>query len=105
LQRKERGCDARQLADGTWESPAVMPLRIDEIEDYACPRRPIKDDPDGFGRLMRLHRYYRQGMLPDPGSITQQASRGLELLELVEVTLGECRKTQEEQEAARQNRR
>lgn len=96
-QQKEFGCDAYQDESGSWHKPAVTPIEIDGKETWACPRRPVKDDPAFFGELMSLYGLYKEGVLADEGSIMSQSQKYVTLMRLVHNTVAECHAEMREQ--------
>ena len=86
----EWGCHARQDADGSWQNPAALPLRIDHEEVFRCPRRPIKDDPDYWRRLLFFYGMYKKGHLPDPGAVSEQSNKAMQLFGLVDDAVALC---------------
>lgn len=101
------GCDAVKRIDGTWENPASVPLQLDGEDQFACPRRPVKDDPLYFKRLMFFYGLYQKGTLPDSGGVMDQSERGLTLLRLVENIESEAEKElreRQQKKAARAKR-
>ncbi len=95
-QQKEWGCDARQRPDGTWTDRALVPMEVDGREDWACPRRPVKDDPALFGELMSLYGLYAEGVLADEGGVMSQTVKYLAIMRLIRGTVNECRAEQME---------
>lgn len=89
--QQEFGCNARQIDENTWEAPALNPLQIDGEDVYACPRRPIKDNPLFWSRLMALYRGFTQGFLPDDGNISAQSARGWSLLTILDGYVNEAK--------------
>ena len=96
-QRKEYGCDARRDENGAWVDKALVPMVIDGIESWACPRRPVKDDPSAFVELMGLYGLYAEGVLADEGSIMSQAVKYVTLMRLVHSVVVECQVQQREE--------
>jgi len=88
--KKEWGCDAKQDENGVWTNRSMMPERIDDVDTWVCPRRPIKDEPFMFGEIMSLYSLYKEGVLANEGSITSQALRYVTTMRLVAGTVSEC---------------
>jgi len=86
----EWGCHARQSADASWERKAALPLRIDHEEVFRCPRRPIKDDPAFWRRLLFYYGMFKKGHLPDPGAVAEQSARAMQLFGLLEDAVAMC---------------
>jgi hypothetical protein len=108
--QKEWGCDAEETGETdrrgpVWRNPAHLPLTIDGEDTYRCPRRPIKDDPRFWARLMEYYGHYKNGFLPGPGGLDQQSARGMALLSMMHSCVQECAKEQGENQAAEQRRR
>ena len=61
--KKQRGCDA----------PPPMPVSLDGEELDRCPVRPYKDDPGSFDDVLQAYSWFKAGMLPDPGTVLDQA--------------------------------
>jgi hypothetical protein len=96
-QRREYGCDARQDANGEWIDKAVVPMVFDGVETWACPRRPVRDDPACFAELMGLYALYAEGVLADDGAIMSQAVKYVTLMRLVHSVVTECQVQQREE--------
>lgn len=86
----EWGCHARQNADGSWTNKATLPLRIDHEEVHRCPRRPIKDDPAWWRRLLFYYGMFKKGHLPDPGAVAEQSNKAMQLFGLLEDAVALC---------------
>jgi hypothetical protein len=89
----EWGCNARQDAGdqgGAWLDRAVLPIRIDGEEVWRCPRRPIKDDPGYWRRLLFFYGMYRKGHLPDPGAVSEQSNKAMQLFAIVDDVVAAC---------------
>lgn len=50
-------------------------MEIDGEVVWQCPRRTIKDDPNSWGRLLRLYSGYKNGMLPFIGGTAAQPAK------------------------------
>lgn len=79
-----RGCEGNAL------QPIVMVEAGERIEWTECPRRPIKDDPQGYGELFVLAGAYERGMLPEDGGLQSQPYRVMRLIRLVEHFRAVC---------------
>lgn len=75
-----------------WAEPADIPLQIDDEEVWRCPRRPIKDDPVYWQRLLLFWKHYKEGHLPDAGPITRQSFRALTLFGVMDDTMVDVEK-------------
>lgn len=71
------------------------------VETWACPRRPVKDDPASFVELMGLYGLYAEGVLADEGSIMSQAVKYVTLMRLVHSVVVECQSQQREEAKTR----
>lgn len=95
--QKEYGCNARQDETGAWIDKAVAPVVFDGTESWACPRRPVKDDPAAFAELMGLYALYTEGVLADDGALMGQAVKHVTLMRLVHSVVAECQAQQREE--------
>jgi len=86
----EWGCDARQNPDGTWSGRAALPIRIADEEVWRCPRRPVKDDPGYWRRLLFFYGMYKKGHLPDPGAVALQSNKAMQLFAILDDVVAEC---------------
>jgi hypothetical protein len=86
----EWGCHARRNDDGSWERKAALPLRIDHEEVFRCPRRPIKDDPGYWRRLLFFYGMFKKGHLPDPGAVSEQSNKAMQLFALLDDAVADC---------------
>jgi hypothetical protein len=75
----------------------VAPVVFDGVESWACPRRPVKDDPAAFAELMGLYALYTEGVLADEGAIMGQAVKYVTLMRLVHSVVTECQVQQQEE--------
>jgi hypothetical protein len=88
--QKEYGCNAKQDENGVWIDKSLIPITLDGVDTWQCPRRPVKDDPAYFGELMGLYNLYAEGVLADEGAIMSQATKYVTLMRLVHSTVNEC---------------
>ena len=51
---------------------------------FACPRRPLKDDPKHLSTLFSYYKMFKTGTLPDDGGVASQSRRGWLLLNLLD---------------------
>jgi hypothetical protein len=104
--QKEWGCDARQIVDEhgeeKWIDAAPIPLQIDGEEVRRCPRRPLKDDPRYWNRLLFFYGLYKQGHLPDPGAVTEQSHKAMELFQIIGDVADDCAREKAERERRKQ---
>ena len=97
----EWGCNARPGDQGgAWLDRAVLPIRIDGEEVWRCPRRPIKDDPGYWRRLLFFYGMYRKGHLPDPGAVSEQSNKAMQLFAIVDDVVAGCAAEQAERRDA-----
>jgi hypothetical protein len=86
----EWGCDAQPARDGSWLDRAALPIRIGHEEVWRCPRRPIKDDPGYWRRLLFFYGMYKKGHLPDPGAVSEQSNKAMQLFGVLDDAVAEC---------------
>jgi len=104
------GCDAEetdeldQFGDKVWKNPAMVPLDLDGVMFWGCPRRPIKDDPQYWGKLLFYYAMYQKGVMPDEGAMASQSFKAMTLLGLLEDTMHECQQTKDSNHAAKMAR-
>jgi len=87
-----------------WENPAVIPLVLFDEETYRCPRRPLLDDQNGWANLMFYYNLFKEGHLPDSGSIADQSFKAMNLFALMDEIVTECRDKKQEEAQAKINR-
>lgn len=97
---KDWGCEAykwREPDEDTldersecWINPADMPLAIDGEETYQCPRRTLKDDPQGWNRIFNFYAMYKNGFLPQEGSVIAQSNAAIEAFRIIDDVNSEC---------------
>lgn len=58
--------------DWFWDKEADKAIQIDGEDWYQCPRRPIKDDPGFFRRLIDLRNIREMGFVPHGGEYLRQ---------------------------------
>ena len=75
---------------GKWSNPALIPLVIDDEEIWRCPRRPIKDEPAYWSRLLFAYGFYKKGILPDAGALTDQSNKAVMLFGVIDDISQEC---------------
>ena len=104
------GCDAEEtdqddpMGGKVWRRPAQLPLTIDGELVWRCPRRPLKDDPTYWQRLLLHYDLFRDGHLPDEGGVSSQSFKAISLFGVVADTMAECDRDRDEQAAARRAR-
>jgi hypothetical protein len=79
MQQRLRGC----------EGDAQFPAKIFGEEQKACPRRLIKEDPIGFGRLCQLYSLYDKGVLMVEGGWLDQPNYYVEAMTVFSSALAE----------------
>jgi YHS domain-containing protein len=102
-QKIERGCYAVQLEDGKWERGSIIPTQIDGKDYYFCPRRIVNESKDLLFDVLEAYAHYKNGFLPDPGSINEQPHRLMKLVLLVAKVIAECEE-QQRQEAVKKTK-
>lgn len=101
----EWGCNAYptdeldSLGNPVWQRAAWIPLEIDGEEVWRCPRRPLKDAPAAWSRMLQIYGFYLKGFLPDPGGVMDQSARTMALFALIDHVNNEV--TEEKIERAR----
>ncbi len=81
------------------DRPVPGPDGGGRCESWACPRRPVKDDPALFGELMSLYGMCAEGVLADEGGVMSQAVKYLAIMRLIHGTVNECRAEQMEKKS------
>jgi hypothetical protein len=95
-QMREWGCDAAKNEKGEWVNKSALPMEVDGEDSWACPRRPVKDDPLLFSEVMSHYGLYKEGVLADEGAINSQATKYVAVMRLVHSVVSECRAEQME---------
>jgi hypothetical protein len=49
--------------------------------------RPFRDEPEAYNAAFQLYRWYRQGYLPDPGTILDQAESFVSAVSIIDAAL------------------
>lgn len=80
-----------------WQNRARLPLKIDGEEAWRCPRRPIKDDPAGWERLMFYFGLFKKGHLVDDGAITGQSAYCMKVFRILDAMVNEVEQDKIEQ--------
>jgi hypothetical protein len=92
--KKSRGCDG----------PPEQPVTLAGQPLDRCPMRPYLDAPVEVNELVTLYRWYKQGMLPDPGTVLDQPSTFVDAMLVIDGALAEAeasRQRAREEEARR----
>jgi hypothetical protein len=111
LHQDEWGCYAEDTGqadqDGIpiWLRPAQVPMMLDGEEVYRCPRRPLKDDPAYWGRLLTHYGNFEKGLLPDAGGVVDQSNKAMSLFGIMADVTAECSREKAEREAIKLARR
>jgi hypothetical protein len=87
-----------------WRNPALLPLTLDDENVWRCPRRPIKDDPLYWQKLLFHYGLYKSGFLQDEGGVTSQSFKAMVMFGIIDDAMAECGKEKAERETARQLR-
>ncbi len=102
------GCDAEetdkedpQTGEKIWIKAAQVPLVMDGENVWRCPRRPIKDDPKYWEKLLFHYQLFRDGYLTDGGSIMDQSFKAITLFGAVQDIQSEADRQKAENEAVR----
>lgn len=105
------GCDAvetdqedPQYGGKVWLGGSLMPLEIDGEMVWRCPRRPLKDAPEYWSRLLFFFSHFQEGHLPDDGAISSQSHKAMIMFGVIQDVLAEVEKDKAERAAARRNR-
>ncbi len=98
--RKEWGCYAFKNEKGEWENQALIPVMMDGVDQYQCPRRPVKDRPWWFSEILQTYAHYKNGFLPGPGGIDSQPRKLMRLLAIVDSVTAEVENNQSNVSAA-----
>lgn len=67
-----------------------MPLEIDGVLHYRCPRRPILEQPGEFGSLFWLFQQFERGVLPEDGGILSQPEKMMQQFRFMQSVVSEC---------------
>lgn len=105
VKQKEWGCRAKRFPaadkepgakpdrDGRWwrwESPASLPLTFDGEDTYACPRQDLRERPFAWHRMLLFYGMYKNGFLPQPGSVMDQSNKALQVFSILDAVNAEC---------------
>lgn len=94
----EWGCEAEFIGpvpkgedprDG-WVRPAHLPLNLDGVETFACPRQTLRRDPVYWAHLLKYYAMYNKGFLPQSGAIVDQCNKTIEVFRILDQVNGEC---------------
>jgi len=90
----EWGCQAKKYrevrpgedpAEG-WIYPATLPLEVDGDENhFACPRQPLKEEPQAWQRMLLYYGMYQKGFLPQKGAVMDQSNRAIEVFRILDT--------------------
>lgn len=80
----EWGCDAVQLADGSWKNPAVLPVEMDGEPYYGCPARMMKDEPHKLATVFGYYGMYKKGVMVEAGGLKDQPGLLMEMFGIIE---------------------
>ena len=101
--REEYGCNAKLVTNSEgkeeWVDRAALPVMIKGKEWWACPRRPLLDDPSFFWEVKAAHNHYKNGFLVDPGSINEQSHKLMSLIAIMSGAEEECREEKDRMES------
>ena len=82
-QKKSWGCEK--------DVHPAQAVKLDGEVMLRCPVRPFLDDPEGFNAVMERYRWYRAGLLPEPGTWMDQPNKLLELFSVIDQALEDAR--------------
>ena len=71
-------------------TPATRSVIMDGEELKRCPRRPLLDEPEGYGQLFWLYGQALDGKLPEPGGIYDQSARTMECFRVIAMAISLC---------------
>lgn len=79
-QKKTRGCEA----------PPPLPMMFDGQPIDRCPMRPYFEEPYWYNTLMERYRWVKDGFLPDPGLLPDQATAFLTYKLVIDLATNEA---------------
>lgn len=85
-----------------WTNPAHMPLDFDGEETYACPRQPLREEPEMWSRVFTYYRLYKKGFLPQTGAAMDQANIAVEIFRILDDANDDADDALQKAEAAKQ---
>jgi hypothetical protein len=73
-----------------WSNPAAIPEIFDDEETFACPRQTIHEQPREWSWLLMFYSMFKDGFLPQQGSVVDQSNKAVEVLNVMNVANQEC---------------
>lgn len=87
-----------------WHNGSALPLGVLGEDIYCCPRQDLKQNPLVWAAILKFYGMYQKGHFPDPGSVTDQSNKAIELFRIIDDANGACDKQEAEEAKARANR-
>lgn len=88
----------------SWHKPAQTPLGVHGEDIYCCPRQDLRERPLEWAAILKFYGMYKNGYLPDRGSVVDQSNKAVELFRLIDDANGECDKAEDEDRKRNANR-
>lgn len=71
------------------ESDSPKPFDFFGEKLSRCPRRPFLDEPELLTEVFEAYHWYKQGLLPSPGTWYDQTASFVELMSVVDAAVSE----------------
>lgn len=84
-------CKDQNKKDWGCTTDTALPMTLDGVEIFRCPRRPLLDDPQFFNLIFSTYRHYKDGFLPVSGGILDQAPKMMRAMSAMSTVLEELR--------------
>lgn len=106
VNQREWGCTAKKYREvrlgedpaEAWVNPSFLPMEVDGDENYfACPRQPLKENPEMWQRLLLYYGMYQKGFLPQSGAVMDQSNGAIEAFRILDAVNQECDEVLREQ--------
>lgn len=81
--------------------PMVWDLGGARVELDRCPRRPIFEDPLFYDRLFQAYAHWKQGILPEEGSLLSQPSVLTQMVQVIDGELADIRGRRDREDQGR----
>jgi hypothetical protein len=91
-------CTSQQKKIWGCTEPSRQPLELDGELHFRCPRRPLLEEPQKWGRVFWLYRQFDRGMLPEEGALLSQPHKLMRYFEILEVSKSNAEAEQQKQE-------
>jgi len=88
-----------------WIRPAALPVTILGETSYACPRQPLRENPQYWVKLFRFYGMFKQGFLPQAGAVQDQCSKAIDLFRIMDAAIQQCDRIEQEQMQKKNNRK